>query len=107
VPNVSEPERFTRALTVYFGDASSPGYDPVAALGARDRLAVAFPEAGARVRQEIDEMFESALSLPGLSPLALDDASRAIRAFVAGEYAFLPPILQVKVVNCCCYRLWK
>jgi hypothetical protein len=107
MPNVSEPERFTRALTVYFGDASSPGYDPVAALGAKDRLAVAFPEAGARVRKEIDEMFDSALSLPELSPLALDAAFTAFGAFVAAEYGFLPPILQMKVVNCCCYRLWQ
>jgi hypothetical protein len=45
--------------------------------------------------------------LPELSPLALDAAFTAFGAFVAAEYGFLPPILQMKVVNCCCYRLWK
>jgi hypothetical protein len=107
MPFVSDPEQFTRALTVYFGDDSDPGYDPVAVLDADVRLAAAFPEDSAKVRREIDQMFDSALDLPALFSTDLNGALAAVRAFVASEYSFLPPILQAKVVNRCGYTLGK
>lgn len=107
MPFVSDPAQFTRALAAYFGDDSDPGYDPVAVLDADIRLAAAFAEDSARVRREIDQMFGSAFDLPGLSSMDLHDALAAVRAFIASEYSYLPPILQAKVVNRCAYGLWK
>lgn len=107
MPFVSDPRQFAYALTVYFGNDADPGYDPVAALTADVRLAAGFPQDSAKVRREIEEMFNSALALPGVSSLGLDDALAAVRTFLASEYSFLPPILQAKVANCCGYSLWK
>lgn len=94
-------------MTAYFGDDSDPGYDPVAVLDADVRLAAAFPEDCARLRREIDQMFDSAFDLPGLSPMDLHGALGAVRTFIASEYSHLPPTLQAKVVNRCAYGLWK
>jgi len=104
---VTDPEQFTLALTAYFGDDSDPGYDPVAVLDANVRLAAAFAEDSAKVRREIDQMFDSAFDLPGLLSMDLHAALAVVRAFIAAEYSFLPPILQAKVVNRCAYGLWK
>lgn len=107
MPFVSDPEQFTRALTIYFGDDSDPGYAPTKALDGGARIAKAFPEQGADLKAQIEQMFNSALGLPGLQSLTLSDAMAAIRAFIASEYSFLPSVLQAKVVNCCGYSLWK
>jgi hypothetical protein len=107
MPFVPDPEQFTRALTVYFGDDSDPGYDPVQALDGCDRITMAFREHETDLKVQIDQMFERALGLSGLESLSLNDAMAAIRTFIVSEYSFLPSILQAKVVNCCGYRLWK
>lgn len=107
MPTVPDWKRFTRALILYFGDDSSPGFSPTDALDGNARVRAEFPEHAADLIAQIDQMFESAFGIPGLDSLALEEAMAAIRDFMASEYRFLPPLLQAKVVNCCGYSLWK
>jgi hypothetical protein len=107
MPAVPDPTRFTRALIAFFGDDSSPGYSPTAALDGNARIRAEFPEHAADLSARIEQMFAAAFGLPGLESLALEEAIAAIREFVASEYRFLPAVLQAKVVNRCAYCLWK
>jgi hypothetical protein len=58
MPTVADSKRFTRALIAYFGDDSSPGYSPTAALDGDARVRAEFPKHAADLSAEIDQMFE-------------------------------------------------
>jgi hypothetical protein len=97
-PHVPDHVEFTRALATYFADECPQ----LAFLGAKTRIAAAFPDDCDQLMAQIADMKRALHALPGIwttPQLGLEQAVEAVRRFLATEYAFLPQELRDKVIS--------
>lgn len=107
---VTDPAALVAALGLYFGEGPSEGYRPGSMTDGPGRVREADPSRADGLIAEIDTLWQTASSLPGLwgeHALPLEEACERVERFLETEYPMIPTPLRRRIVNAVGYHLWK
>jgi hypothetical protein len=103
---VIDPAALVAALGLYFGEGPSEGYRPGSMTDGPGRVREADPSRADGLISEIETLWQTASSLPGLwgeHALSLEQACERVET----EYPMIPTPLRRRIVNAVGYHLWK
>ena len=107
---VPDPAALVAALGLYFGEGRAEGYRPGSMADGPGRVRKADPARADGLIAEIETLWQTASSLPGLwgeHALPLEEACERVERFLETEYPMIPAPLRRRIVNAVGYHLWK
>jgi len=105
-----DPAALVAALGLYFGEGPSEGYRPGSMADGPRRVREADPTRADGLISEIETLWQTVSSLPGLwgeHALPLEEAGERVERFLETEYPMIPTLLRRRIVNAVGYHLWK
>jgi hypothetical protein len=107
---VTDPAALVAALELDFGEGLSEGYRPGRMADGPARVREADPSRADGLIGEIETLWRTASSLPGLwgeHALPLEEACERAERFLETEYPRIPTPLRRRIVNAVGHHLWK
>jgi hypothetical protein len=107
---VTDPAALVAALGLSFGEGPSEGYRPGSMTDGPGRVRDVDPSRVERPIAEIETLWQTASSQPGLwgeHALPLEEARERAERFLETEYPMIPTPLRGRIVNAVAYHLWK